>query len=345
MRVITPLNTEVDVPNSLSEDRPYFGVADIGEAVKYYRRQGYVVIRGLLQPDLCDAIRAAYLSEVRPSRVPILRQKNMRYERNSFDRDGFLDNPIFNVQDLETGRFGQFKRSALLGLVQKDVARTTAALAGVGRTKLIQSMFFEAPVGTWAHQDSYYQDSASGLGRCVAGWYALEDVDAAAGRFYVCPGSHRTVPVLRNAGELDFATGHDRYRKAVLETIRHFDLEFRAPYLAKGDVLFWSSLTVHGSFAPSGSGVSRTSLTAHYLPADDEMLQFHTRIRRQKIIWVEGMPVAQLHDQDKLHNRLLRDMAAHAPGPYAAARKLAMRGLFLASKLKPSQQAPSTLMP
>lgn len=345
MKVMTPIDTEVDVPNSLAEDRDYFRYTDLGEAVRYYRRNGYVVIRGLLPPELCDAIRAAYRAEVQPSQTPILRQKNMRYERNSFDKDGFLDNPIFNVQDLETRRFGQFKRNALLGLAQKDVAQVTAALAGVGATKLIQSMFFEAPVGTWAHQDSYYQDSAAGLGRCVAGWYALEDVDANAGRFYVCPRSHHIVPVLRNAGELDFATGHNRYRKAVLETIRHFNLEFRAPYMAKGDVLFWSSLTVHGSFAPSGSGVSRASLTAHYLPAEDEMLQFHTRIRRQKTTLVNGMPVAQLHDQDRLRNRLLRDLAAHAPGPYAAARKLAMQGLFLAGKLRPSRQAASTLSP
>jgi phytanoyl-CoA hydroxylase len=334
MQVVTPLGTAVDIPNTLAEDRPYFRPEEIGEAMGYYNQEGYVVIRGLLPPDLCDAIRAAYRTEVRPSGTPILRQKNMRYERNSFDEDGFLANPIFNVQDLETRRFGRFKQSAMLGLTQQRVAQVTAALIGAGPTKLIQSMFFEAPVGTWAHQDSYYQDSAAGLGRCVAGWYALEDVDAAAGRFYVCPRSHHTIPVLRNAGELNFATGHDRYRKAVVNTIRQNDLELRAPYMAKGDVLFWSSLTVHGSFAPSGRGVSRSSLTAHYLPQEDEMLQFHTRLRKQKIISLNNMPVAQLHDQDLLRNRLVRGVAAHAPTTYATTRKLAMQGLFLAGRLR-----------
>ncbi|MFC7737266.1 phytanoyl-CoA dioxygenase family protein [Roseomonas sp. GCM10028921] len=343
MQVVTPLGTSLEIPGSLAEDRLYFRPEELGDAVRYYRKEGYVVIRGLLSPALCDDIRGAYRREVRGSDTPILRQKNMRYERNNFDDDGFLTNPIFNVQDLETRRFGGFKGNVLSGLTSPAVARMTSALMGTGPSKLIQTMFFEAPAGTWAHQDSYYQDSARDLGRCVAGWYALEDVDAGAGRFYLCPGSHRTVPVLRNAGKLDFATGHERYKRAVLDTIRAHGLELRSPFMAKGDVLFWSSLTVHGSFAATARGVSRTSLTAHYLPEVDEMLQFHTRVRGQRMIRVNGMQVTQLHNQDVLRNRLVRGIAANAPGPYAAARKLAMRGLFLAGKLRQGKAARPTV--
>ncbi len=54
-------------------------------------------------------------------------------------------------------------------------------------------MFFEAPAGTRAHQDSYDPDSAARLGGCIAGWFAPEDIDAGAGRFYVCPGSHSSL--------------------------------------------------------------------------------------------------------------------------------------------------------
>ncbi len=31
-------------------------------------------------------------------------------------------------------------------------------------------MAFEAAAGTWAHQDSYYQDSYAELGGMTAGW-------------------------------------------------------------------------------------------------------------------------------------------------------------------------------
>jgi len=345
MRALTPLGTFIDVPESDENDPAGFHPDDITGAVLHYRREGYVVIRGLLPPELCDRVRQGYRTEVQPSRTPILRQKNMQYEQNRFDDDGFLVNPIFNVQDLETRRFGAFKHAALDVVTHPGVTALTAAVMGTPRTKVIQSMFFEAPAGTWAHQDSYYQDSSAGIGRCTAGWFALEDIDAGAGRFYVCPRSHRLMPLLRNAGELDFATGHQRYQRAMLEAIKRHGLEWHAPCLRKGDVIFWSSLTVHGSLGAERRGVSRTSLTAHYLPESDEMLQFHTRIRPQKLLPHNGMAVARLHDQDEWRNRAVRRIAASAPDTYAAVRKAAMRVLFLAGKMRRAPVSAPVLPP
>ncbi|MDJ0388423.1 phytanoyl-CoA dioxygenase family protein [Roseomonas sp. E05] len=344
MKALTPLGTFIDVPECAESDTSSFRPEDLQEAVQFYRREGYVVIRGLLSPELCDAVRNGYRAEVLPSKTPILRQKNMRYERNRFDKDGFLVNPIFNVQDLESRRFGRFKNATLDVLTHPGVAALTAAVLGTPRTKVIQSMFFEAPAGTWAHQDSYYQDSGAGIGRCTAGWFALEDIDAGAGRFYVCPRSHKLMPLLRNAGELDFATGHHRYQHAVLEAIKRYDLPWHAPCLRKGDAIFWSSLTVHGSLGAERRGVSRTSLTAHYLPETDGMLQFHTRIRPQKLLPHNGMAVARLHDQDEWRNRAVRRVAASAPGTYAVVRKTAMRALFLAGKMRRAP-APVPVLP
>nr|WP_235913586.1 phytanoyl-CoA dioxygenase family protein [Pseudoroseomonas coralli] len=345
MQATTPLGTLIDVPESDEDDAAVFNAADIAGAVQHYKREGYVVIRGLLTPDLCDRVRQGYRDEVRPSKTPILRQKNMRYERNRFDEDGFLANPIFNAQDLESRRFGSFKTAALDAVTNPGVAALTAALLGTPRTKVIQTMFFEAPAGTWAHQDSYYQDSGAGIGRCTAGWFALEDIDAGAGRFYVCPRSHRLMPLLRNAGELDFATGHQRYQRAVLEAIRRYELRWHAPCLRKGDVIFWSSLTVHGSLGAERRGVSRTSLTAHFLPEADEMLQFHTRIRPQKLLPHNGMAVARLHDQDEWRNRMVRLAASSAPRAYAVVRKTAMRALFAVGKMRKGQHAAPILPP
>jgi phytanoyl-CoA hydroxylase len=186
-------------------------------------------------------------------------------------------------------------------------------------------MFFEGSVGTWAHQDSYYQDSASERGRCAAGWFALEDMSADTGRFYVCPKSHRAVPVIGNTAERNFADGHERYKAAVLRAARRAGLEFRSPFLAKGDVLFWGSHAIHGSFAARRRGLSRASLTAHYLRDGDEMLQFHSRIRRQALGTHNGMIVGRLHDQDRWRNRAVRWTAAAFPRGFAAARRVAIR--------------------
>ncbi len=329
---LTPIGTKLFIPEDLAEDMPYFAVGEAAgtmEAARaYYDMHGYVVLRGLIPPELCAQVRAVFHSSVRSSPIPVLRQKNMRYERHQFDADGFLSNPIFNVQDLGSRSLDGFRRAVLDIVTHRATAAATAAFLDCERTKLIQTMFFEAPAGTWAHQDSYYQDSAAGLGGCVAGWFALEDIDAGAGRFYVCPGSHKNVSPLRNEGSYNFATGHETYQQAMLETMRSHGLSFAAPYLAAGDVLFWNSLTVHGSLPASRSGVSRTSLTAHYLREQDEMLQFHTRIRRQQTELYNGMVISLLHDQDKLHNRLVREAAFHFPQTYMAVRKAALSAIL-----------------
>jgi phytanoyl-CoA hydroxylase len=325
-----PSGQTVPLPETLNEDSSYFDLSEIDAALAHYDTEGYVVMRGALPKTACARAREAF-DAVRHSRIPILRQKNMRYERNSLDKNGLLSNPIFNVQDLQAAQFGNLKNAALDILASKAVADTTGAILG-GRTKLIQSMFFEAPAGTWAHQDSYYQDSSEKIGDCVAGWFALEDINARAGRFYVCPGSHRNMEVLRNQGKLNFASGHKRYQQAIIEAVRAGNFEFRAPFLAAGDVLFWSSTTVHGSLGALQAGVSRTSFTAHYLRANDEMLQFHARVRPQRVIHYNGMPIGLLHDQDNWRNRLVRDIAFYLPGPYAWARKIAMKRLVFAHK-------------
>ena len=323
----------------ISNLTPRFSLNDLAAAADYYEQQGYVVLQGILPTEQCDAVRATFTQQVRRSRTPILRQKNMRYERNAFTKDGFLSNPIFNVQDLDPAAHGTFRAAVLDVLTAPAVAHATATLLGGERTKVIQSMFFEAPAGTWAHQDSYYQDSAAKLGGCVAGWFALEDIDEAAGRFYVCPGSHRSLPTILNAGALNFADGHDAYKIAVGAAIEEHGLTLRAPALAKGDVLFWNSLTVHGSFMAGAPGFSRTSLTAHYLRDSDSMLQFHSRIREQRMMEWNGTRIGLLHEQSRLKNRLMREAGYRWPETYARARRLALKALLASRGLRRPSRA------
>ncbi|MGA2552189.1 MAG: phytanoyl-CoA dioxygenase family protein [Burkholderiaceae bacterium] len=332
LQATDPLGNIIHVPETLDEDSSYFSIEQLVAACAYYRDQGYVVIRGLVAPELCDRVMAAFDRQARNSKVPILRQKNMRYERNMFDSDGLLVNPIFNIQDLQSSHFGIFKQAVLDMYTDSGVTRVAASVLGcVGageRVRLIESMFFEAPAGTWPHQDSYYQDSADSLGGATAAWFALEDIGARAGRFYVCPRSHREASPILNHGKNNFGTGHNHYREAVLALARQHQFEWRAPYLAKGDVLFWNSLTIHGSLSQAaGSHESRRSLTGHYLRRTDELLQFHTRLRHQKKSHHRGVEIGLLHDQDELRNRVARTMAFHFPGLWATARSVAIKAL------------------
>ena len=320
-----------DVPRLPEEDFPYFRPHELAEALHYYEEEGYVVIRGLIPVESCDRVRAGFDAVARHSRTPILRQKNMRYETNRFTAAGFLDNPIFNIQDLNTRTFGTFKSAALDVLTHSRVAEVTSAILG-GPTKLVQSMFFEAAAGTWAHQDSYYQDSNTGLGQMTAGWYALEDIDAGAGRFFVCPRSHRRLELVRNDGRNNFASGHERYKEAMAAAIEKSGCRVVAPYMAKGDVLYWSSLTAHGSLQGQTPTASRAFMTAHDPRASDEMLQFHSRIRHQRSTPYNGMAVASLHDQDRLANRAVSAFSYAFPGVVEQARVLAMRAVIRGKK-------------
>jgi phytanoyl-CoA hydroxylase len=340
LAVRTPIGTTLHVPERIEEDAPYFTADSLTDARDYYGQHGYVVLRGLIAPAACARARAAFDATVRPSVTPLLRQASMRYERHVLDTDGFLANAILNVQDLGTGPLGGFRNAALDILAHPATAAATAALLECAQTKLVQSRFFEAPAGTWAHQDSYYQDSATRLGGGVAGWFALEDIDAGAGRFYICPGSHRSLAPLRNEGPHNVATGHDAYRAAMLEAMRSQKLPIAAPFLAAGDVLFWNSLTVHGSLAASRTGVSRCSLTAHYLDATDAMLQFHSRIRAQRTLQYNGMTIGLLHDHDRMRNRVLRSLAFRLPGPYMAVQRLAMRAMLARHARRRAHAAP-----
>ncbi len=331
----------VNLAESESEDSCHFGIEDLPLAKRYYDDNGYVVLRRLIPKSLCDVLRADFDRNVRGSTVPMLRQHNMRYERHEFTADGFLTNPIFNIQDLQTRLFGGFKQAALDILTHHNASTAIGALLGAASAKLIQSMFFEAPVNTWIHQDSYYQDSALSLGGAIAGWYALEDIDVAAGRFYVLPTSHRTIPVLLNHGKRAVSVGHDTYKRELLEAVAgHDQLQGHAPFLRAGDVLFWNSLTVHGSLPALRPKVSRASLTAHYLRETDDMLQFHTRVRHQQESRHNSMKVCLLHDQDKLLNRSVRTLSSTFPAAWSVTRNVLLRALQAYYRARPDPPQP-----
>ncbi len=350
LQTMSPVGSLMSIPETVDEDLPYFTIDELEAACDYYHEQGYVVIRGLLARDKCSEVMEEFDREARHSRIPILRQKNMRYERNSFDANGLLENPIFNIQDLQSRHFGKFKAAALNLYTDPRVTKVAAGVLGCTpggeSVRLVESMFFEAPAGTWPHQDSYYQDSAANLGGATAIWVALEDIGSRAGRFYVCPGSHRKAPPVLNEGKNNFGTGHDRYRDAILDVARRHELEWRAPFFAAGDVLFWNSLTIHGSLhEPGDSPQSRRSLTGHYLRSSDELLQFHTRVRRQKMTRYKNVEIGMLHDQSEFRNRAARTIAFYFPGLWAVARSVAIKALVASRERRVDEESAAVKAP
>ena len=186
----TPRGLRVQVPENLSEDpSPRFGCEQTAALKQYYSDNGYVIVTGLVDPASCEHLRVLWASEVKPSDAFIYRQATAKAERHKFNAQGWVINPILNLQSVDPKRYPQFRSFAT------DRILTAPGLVGAFRAllgeqpKIVQSMYFEGNSATWEHQDSYYLDSER-VGSMAAAWIAMQDIAATTGRFFVCPKSH-----------------------------------------------------------------------------------------------------------------------------------------------------------
>jgi phytanoyl-CoA hydroxylase len=324
-RVPAPHGGVVDVPTDVDPATdPYLRLRTPAAIRDYYDEHGYVVVRGLVPAAHCDALLRRFAEEVKPYPDYIYRQTTANPERHEFTENGFVVNPILNVQDLPSGHFAKYKEAALGLLSDPVLQQQVETLLGEPGT-LVQSMHFEGNPATWAHQDTYYLDS-SALGSMTGAWIAVEDIDAGAGRFYVYPGSQR-IDMVKNGGDFDIAFNHDRYRDLVVDVVRKHGLECRAPAMHKGDVLFWSARTVHGSLPTTRPEFSRSSLTAHYIPRSTQLLQFQVRPRRMRVRTTNGLAIHHPKDQDRTLNRAILFVETRFPRAFLMTKKVAIKVL------------------
>ncbi|WP_439534507.1 phytanoyl-CoA dioxygenase family protein [Polymorphobacter sp.] len=330
-RINTPNGIAVDVPDTDDEDiSPKFGLDQLDAALAYYRAEGYVVFRRLIAAEDCDAIRALWEAEVKPFGGAIYRQATAKAERHVTNRNGWIMNPILNLQSVDPRRFPTFRQFAV------DRILTSAALKTVARhflgdnPKIVQSMYFEGNSATWEHQDSYYLDSEN-IGTMTAAWIAIEDIAATAGRFFICPKSHKI-----DLGEQDIynniADNHDVYIGKVVDEIRARQMEIRAPKLDKGDVLFWNAWTIHGSLASQDEHRSRSSITCHMIPARDRFLQLQTRVLELQTDVVNDVHVFRPKDQQSPANRAVLWAESNFPGPFYWLKKKAVKAAIRAKQ-------------
>ena len=288
-----------------------------------YDAEGYVVVRGPVPGELCERARAAFADEVKPYQGPLYRQTTSGSpERHVFSEHGYLLNPILNLQSLRHSRFPKFRTACLAILTHPELQRAVEAILGEPGT-IVQSMYFEGNSATWAHQDAYYLDSA-GPGGMVGAWVALEDIAAGAGRFFVYPQSH-LIDLAPNRGDLDIAFHHGRYKQYVLDVIAAYGLTLRAPALRRGDVLFWSTRTIHGSLETTEPQHSRSSITAHLLAASSELLQFQRRRRRLAPVLINGVRVHMPKDQNAWAPRATLWAESTFPRSFQAAKRAAIK--------------------
>lgn len=290
----------------------------------YYRDNGYIVLRNLVPAAACDAARAAFELEVKRYAGYLYRQASSNPERHVLTAQGHVLNSLLNIQDFDPRVFPRFRSAGLEAITCAPMREAVRILLGeAGR--LVQSMYFEGNPVTWAHQDTYYLDGDP-IGSMTAAWIALEDIHPGAGRFYVYPGSHR-IDMAKNGGDFDIAFHHDRYKALVIDVVRRFGLQCRAPAMGKGDVLFWSAKTIHGSLETPEPARSRSSITAHFIPASGRFLQYQTRPRQLRLESVNGIDVHCPKKQDRWVNRAVMAVEVGFPGTFQLVKKLAVKAL------------------
>ncbi len=328
IQLYTPNGLRAEVPETKTEDNtPRFNIEkDTVGAINYYRENGYVIFSSCVSEENCNKLRDLWDKIIKPYRGTIYRQTTAKAEKNILNNNGWIMNPILNLQSLNPKHFGVLRRAAE-ELVFSNILVCKALKSILGeKPKIVQSMYFEGNSATWEHQDSYYLDSEK-IGLMTAGWLALEEIKADAGRFFICPESHK-IDLGKQNIENNIADHHDKYISKVVSIIKSRNMPIKAPYLSTGDVLLWNSWTIHGSLNSYSKTYSRSSITMHAIPESHKFLQLHSRLIDVPTDDLGSSLMYRPKDQSKFKNRLVLAIESYFPGIFYWIKKQAIKSLI-----------------
>jgi len=327
LELTTPRGLAVHVPEAQTEDpSPRFLPHEAEGIQAYYEENGYVIVKSVFAARVCDTQRKLWEEEVKPFRGYIYRQATAKAEKHVFNQNGWVMNPILNLQSVDPRQFRRFRSYATEFVLAAPALRDLFRILLTDTPKIVQSMYFEGNSATWEHQDSYYLDSEK-VGEMAAAWIAVESISARAGRFFVCPKSHK-IRLDDHSLENNVAEHHEIYISSVVEKIKRLNLQIRAPALEKGDVLFWNAFTIHGSLDSQDPQHSRSSITCHAIPSAHAFLQLQTRVLDVRTDEVNGTRLYRPKDLSSGRNRLIFEFESRFPALFYWAKRNAVKQLF-----------------
>ena len=292
------------VPENKNENiSPTFVVPDqLDEALNYYLENGYVVVSGCFTKKSCEMFSEAWENKIKKYRGYLLRQSSNFPQKNIFNKKGWIMNSLQNIHNLSIKNLPDLRNLFDLYILDNlNLINTINLLLSTKRSRVVQSMYFEGNTKTQPHQDSYYLDDED-IGRMAACWIAIEDIDWNAGRFYVCPGSHKydKSEITRSNNLFN----EKNFVQQTLDFIKEKNLEIRAPFLQKGDVLIWNSLTIHGSLPDVNPNNSRSSITVHFTTANSKFRLYRNKLVNLKVEKLRLVDVYRSFDYDKFSSKL-----------------------------------------
>ena len=309
----TPNKLNVLVPENLSEDKsPRFVFnQNMEEAVNYYNDNGYVIFNNCITADTCNRLRMLWDRKIKNHKNKIYRQTSAKAETNIFNKNGWVMNPVLNLQSLNPKFFNDLRTEVENKVFSSTLVCNILQSILNAKPKIVQSMYFEGNSATWEHQDTYYLDSEN-IGEMTAAWLALEEIKADAGRFFICPMSHKIDLGKQNSAN-NIVDSHDTYIKEVVSIIKSKNMKIEAPYMNKGDILFWNSRTIHGSLDSQSTNFSRSSITMHAIPENRKLLQFHNRKIDLKTDDLQNSLIHRPKDQSKIINKIILNIESNFP--------------------------------
>jgi len=216
---------------------------------KYWADHGYLLIEGMISPELCD--RYVSLREqlvLGLNRFPTFTP----YLQYDLIKDMFCSEEMhFLINDLIGEELG----------LHFNLSPFTSTERG------------------W-HQDEYLNPPET-YGRYIAAWIAVDDVPEDSGPFEFIAGSHKlptvsrekVMPYLKQQYQLGYSPNYDWSVHSAMFVNPAYFFKFAASgnkvtkFLGKkGDVLLWHSRLIHRGAPPVRPGVRRPGIIGHYSP-------------------------------------------------------------------------------
>lgn len=235
-----------------------FRITERSEIYDHYHKQGYVVIKNAIPSEKIDAFIDSYKSIRKHPFFIYYSQSKKVCMRPALNKFSYITESMQNASRLAF--FRNFSKTFQACIYDKNVSEALTILKREEKYVSWQDMFFDQSTGTIEHQDSWYLDTEP-PGNLVGVWYALEDIHAESGPFFVVPGSHKIGLIDRN----EFPE-HNDFVCVVREKIAELSLKRRAMILDKSDILLWHPFLIHGAFNCINELLSRKSFTSHFYP-------------------------------------------------------------------------------
>ncbi len=253
----------------------------------YYKDQGYAIVRNVVDSKIIDSYLNCVDLAVSDSLNYVWTQDTHTYEKLSYNKDGLIE---LSIQNPHTYPWRKDLRNKVADIIchEKVIEALNKVTNNFSEKGAWQSMYFDKSTGTLGHQDSYYLDTEP-YGGVTGIWFALEDIEMDAGPFYVIPESHKEGPFF-NSNCKERYGDHDEYTAKLSKYEEQNKNKIKPMLVKKGDIVIWSSTTVHGALNAKSNKASRKSLTAHYFPIDSK-LKFHDRMPKLNVPKGKNVPV------------------------------------------------------